>query len=105
MVRIIGTMIGVLASLIMVAPDGTKSALYRVLIGVTMGFIFAPLIHNLPFAGFLDGDESDVALARAAVAGFITWFILEFIARMMSSTDWLVKTAQALLDIRAKGGK
>lgn len=96
-VRLIGTAIGVLASLIMVAPTGTKAALYRVLIGLTMGYIFAPTMDQIWGLAFLSGDELDLVLARGAAAGFAVWFILEAVARFLSSTDWLVKLLRQLV--------
>lgn len=104
--RALGAVLGVLASLIMVAPESTRGAFYRVLVGVTMGFIFAPVVPNLPLMGFLSGDTTDVALARSAAAGFSIWFVLEALARFMSSTDWIVRTLKAMSELRInKGGQ
>lgn len=100
--RVIGTILGVLVSLIMVAPEGSRNAFFRVLGGLVMGFIFAPTIHHLPMLGFLSGDSADFMLARGATAGFSVWFILEAAARLLSSTDWIVKTAKAIIEL---GGK
>lgn len=100
-IRFIGSLLGVLASLIMVAPDGTRNALYRVLIGVSMGVVFAPTVPNLPLMGFLAGSGTDLILARGTAAGFSSWFVLEAAARFLSSTDWIVKVLQAVVN---KGG-
>lgn len=105
--RFLGTLIGVLASLIIVAPEHTKAALSRVVVSISMGFIFAPtvpfwsLFGFVPF-GFLEGQDSEMILARAAACGFCIWFILEFVARMLSSTEWMVKLAQGILDANAR---
>ena len=104
-VRLIGALIGVLVSMIMVAPDTSRAALYRFLVGLTMGFIFAPVIPNVYGMGFLAGDGTDFVLARGAATGFAVWFILEAAARLLSSRDWIVATAKAIIDLRAKGGK
>lgn len=105
LVRALGALLGVLASLIMVAPEGTKNALYRALVGVTMGFIFAPVAPNLPFMGFLSGDGIDYALARGALMGFSIWWVLEIIARVLSSNDWIVEVLREAARLRGKGGQ
>jgi hypothetical protein len=103
LLRLIGALLGVLVSLVMVAPEGTKAAFYRVLVGVTMGVIFAPVMGSLPLLSFLAGETTDLIIARSAAAGFSVWFILEAIARLMSSTDWIVKTAKAIIELRNTG--
>lgn len=103
LVRGIGALIGVIASLIIVAPAGTKNAMYRAWVGVSMGVIFAPVVPQLPWMAWLAGISVEHILARAAFAGFATWFALEFIARMLSSTDWLVRLAQEILRLRSGG--
>lgn len=102
-IRLIGALLGVLASLIMVAPDGTRHAFFRVLVGITMGFIFAPTVHQLPMMGFLSGNGTEFILASGTAAGFAVWFILEAVARLLSSTDWIVKTLRALVEMGGRG--
>lgn len=102
LVRALGALAGVIASLIMVAPVGTKNAFYRVWVGVTMGVIFAPIVHQIPGLGWLAGMTVEHVMARAA---FVSWSLLEFIARMLSSTDWLVKLAQEILRLKAGNKK
>lgn len=105
-VRFIGTLIGVMASLIMVAPAHSKAMVNRVLVSITMGFIFAPavplfgLFGVVPFA-FLSGEGADMIMARAAACGFCVWFVLELIARMLSSTEWLERLLKGILEARA----
>ncbi|MGR3599200.1 MAG: DUF6107 family protein [Heliomarina sp.] len=101
--RALGAFLGVIASMIMVAPKGTKNAFYRLWIGIVMGAIFAPVVDDIWFLGGLGGDDFDHTLVRSAVAGFGVWFVLEFTARMMSSTDWLVELAKEVLRLRANG--
>lgn len=102
--RIVGALAGVLSSLIMVAPEGTKNSLYRVLVGVTMGVIFSPVLDSIPFLQFLSGDDAEHVIARAAACGFSIWFILEATARFLSSTDWIVGTAREIIRLRNNSG-
>ncbi|WP_040604382.1 DUF6107 family protein [Sagittula stellata] len=100
-VRVIGALVGVLASLIMVAPEGTRAALYRALVGVTMGVIFSPLADSLPFMGWMAGEDLDAVLARSALTGFVIWWVLEVIARLLSSNDWLVALLREMARMRS----
>jgi uncharacterized membrane protein len=99
-VRVIGAMVGVMASLIMVAPEGTRNALYRALVGVTMGVIFAPLADSLPMMAWMSGEDLDSILARSALTGFVIWWVLEVIARLLSSNDWLVSLLRETARLR-----
>ncbi|WP_109468528.1 DUF6107 family protein [Albibacillus kandeliae] len=103
--RALGAALGVIASMIMVAPAGTKNAFYRLWIGIVMGAIFSPVVDDIWFFGGLAGEDFDHTLARSAVAGFSVWFVLEFTARMISSTDWLVELAKEVLRMNASGGR
>lgn len=105
--RFLGTLIGVLASVIMVAPDHTRAAFGRVMVGVSMGIIFAPTIpawgaFGLNPLSFLTGPQGEMIMARSAACGFTIWFILEFVARMLSSTEWLEKLARTILEDKAR---
>lgn len=109
--RLLGTLIGVLASMIMVAPEHTKAALSRAFVSLSMGFVFGPTVplwgaFGLHPFGFLTGQDSEMIIARAAACGFCIWFILEFAARMLSSTEWMVKLAQSIIaaDAQRKSG-
>ncbi|AUC55720.1 hypothetical protein CDO87_03380 [Sagittula sp. P11] len=97
----IGAMVGVMASLIMVAPEGTRNAVYRALVGITMGVIFAPLADSLPFMTWMGGDDLDAVLARSALTGFVIWWVLEVIARLLSSNDWLVSLLRETARLRS----
>lgn len=101
--RGIGTMIGVIASMILVAPETTMAAVSRFFIGVTMGFVFAPTLHHVWGFSWLAGDEIEFTLARGAAAGFLVWFVLEATARFMSKSNWLERVLEVVL--RAKGKK
>lgn len=102
--RGIGVLIGVLASLIMIAPEGTKNNAYRVLVSVTMGFIFAPVVSDLPGLGFLAGGGSDHALARGAASGFAIWSVLQVLARLLSNQGgWIERMLKEMARIRGGG--
>jgi len=101
-IRLLGAVAGVIASVMMVAPEGTKNALYRVWVGVTMGVIFSPVVPKLPLMGWLAGMGTDAMLARAAFTAFVIWFLLEAIARLLSSNEWLTRLAR---DFLSRGGK
>ena len=100
--RLMGAFLGVLASMLMVAPEGTKNALYRSIGGLVLGFVFSPVIPNIYFMSWLGGDDFYMTLARATFSGLVVWFVLEFIARMLSSTEWLEKLAKEILANRGK---
>lgn len=100
LMRALGAFIGVLASLIMVAPKGTRNLLYRTIVGVIMGVIFSPVMDDIFGLGFLSGPELDHVLARAAACGFSIWFILEFIARALSSQEWMERLAREFLRLK-----
>lgn len=95
-----GALAGVLASLVIVAPESTKNALYRAIIGVVMGVIFSPATQNLVF--FLDGDGLEHHLAAGAATGFTVWFILEGVARLLSSRDTVTRLLEELLRISGR---
>jgi len=103
--RGLGALLGVISSMIMVAPEGTRNAFYRLWIGIVAGMIFAPFIPNLPGLGGLAGDGVSNFIARSFVSGFGVWFILEATARMLSNTDWIVKIAQEVIRLRSGGSK
>lgn len=102
--RAIGVLIGVLASLIMIAPEGTKNNAYRVLISITMGFIFAPLVPDVPFMAWTDGDSIDHAMARGAACGFAIWSVLQAIARLLSARGGFVERTLREM-ARLRGGR
>tara|TARA_R110002020_G_scaffold266238_10_gene481153 strand:- start:2116 stop:2463 length:348 start_codon:yes stop_codon:yes gene_type:complete len=104
-VRAIGSAIGVIASMIVVAPAGTRNALYRGLVGAVMGFVFAPVAPHLWGLDFLAGENLDVVLARGAAMGFVIWWILELIARLLSSSEWVDRLVKELARKRAGGGE
>ncbi|MGR3456087.1 DUF6107 family protein [Pseudooceanicola sp.] len=99
-IRGLGALIGVLASIILIAPDPTRNLAYRVMISLAMGFIFAPVLPHIPPFGFLGGAQLEFVMARGAAAGFGIWSVLEVIARLLSSTDWLVRLAREVIRLR-----
>ncbi|MDR3414977.1 MAG: hypothetical protein P4L83_02225, partial [Nevskia sp.] len=62
-----GTIVGVLISMVMVAPRSWRNAIYRALCSVPAGFIFAPAMPRLLW--FLQGDDWDMRMAAACAAG------------------------------------
>lgn len=103
-VRFFGTMVGVLASLILVAPVASRNLGYRVAISLAMGFIFAPILPGIWGFGFLAGEHLEFVMARGAAMGFAIWSILEFWARMLSSTEWLERLVREVIRLKV-GGK
>lgn len=99
--RLLGALLGVVATMMIIAPESTRNALYRMWVGITMGAIFSPILSNF---NWLSGVALDLVIARSAASGFIVWFILEGTARFLSNTDWLVKFAQEILRLRNGGG-
>lgn len=98
--RIIGSVIGAITSLIMIAPEGTRNAFYRFFVSFIMGIIFAPMVAGLPMFGWLEGATYEHYLARGAAASFPIWFILEGFARVLSSTEWMEKLATEVLRLK-----
>ena len=93
-----------LASLIMIAPEGTKNNVFRVLISITMGFIFAPLVPQVAFMDWTAGDSIDHAMARGAACGFAIWSVLQAAARLLSiKGGWVERTLREMA--RLRGGK
>lgn len=102
-IRMLGAFLGVLASIIIVAPEGTQNALFRMWVGITMGAVMAPVVPGIWFLGFFAGDSPDLALARAAFAGFSIWFVLELTARLLSASVWTERLLRELIRIRGGG--
>ena len=93
-----GAVCGVLISLVMVAPDGTKNAFYRLALGTVGGIIFAPITQNvLPF---FKGDGIEYHMAAGCITGFACWFILEATARLLASDKWVTRVLEEILRIR-----
>jgi len=85
MAKLLGSLAGVLISMAMIAPEGTRSAIYRCVLGTIAGVIFAPTAMRI--VPFLRGDAWDDWLAASAATGFAVWFILEIIARWLTAPD------------------
>lgn len=101
--KFFGSVFGVLLSMIFVAPSNSRNALYRILFAPVSGVIFAPATQQLVW--FLQGSSLEHHMAAGCAAGFTTWFILEYIARLMSSKEWLEKLLQEVLRLKSGGGK
>lgn len=103
LIRGLGVLIGVLASLIFIAPAATRNVFYRVAVSIAMGFIFAPVLPHVWGFNFLAGSNLELVMARGAAMGFSIWSILELIARLLSSTEWLERLAKEIIRLRAGG--
>lgn len=99
--KAVGSFCGVLISLVMIAPEGTKNALYRVVLGFVSGVIFSPTVMSL-FPWFR-GDTIEHHLAAGTLAGFSVWFVLEGLARILSSRKTLQRLIEEMLRIRNEG--
>lgn len=98
--KFFGSVVGVLISMVMVAPKTTANGLYRILLAPIAGTIFAPGVQGMIW--FLDGSTLEHHMAAACAAGFMCWFVLEFIARMMSSDEWLTRLLEEVLRLKGK---
>lgn len=101
--KFFGSAFGVLLSMLFVAPATTRNGLYRILFAPIAGVIFAPAVQQLFW--FLAGTSLEHHIAAGCAAGFTAWFILEFVARMMSQREWLEKLLLELLKIRSGSDK
>jgi len=99
-VRAFGAFMGVLASLVIVAPLSMKHAFYRGLVGISMGTVFAPVIQNVPMLGWFHGESLEFIIATAALCGFVVYFILEIIARLLSSEKVITVLVNELIRLR-----
>lgn len=100
--KLFGSIIGVLISMVMVAPKNTANGLYRILLAPIAGVIFAPSVQGLLW--FLNGTALEHHMAAACAAGFGCWFVLEFTARMLSSEDTLRRLLEEVLRLRGDKG-
>lgn len=96
--KFFGAVVGVLISMVMVAPKNTANGLYRILLAPIAGVIFAPGMQNVLW--FLQGSSLEHHMAAACAAGFTCWFILEFAARMLSSEEWLHRLLEEVLRLK-----
>lgn len=99
--KLFGSVVGVLISMVMVAPKSTRNGAYRVLLAPIAGVIFAPGVQGMLW--FLQGASLEHHMAAACTAGFSCWFILEFTARMLSSDEWLQHLLEEVLRLKGKG--
>lgn len=95
-----GAAFGVLLSMVFIAPANTRNGWYRILLAPVAGLIFAPAVQQLIW--FLAGTTLEHHIAAGCAAGFTTWFILEYTARLMSQKEWLEKLLVEVLKL--KGG-
>jgi hypothetical protein len=96
--KVFGVACGVLLSLVLVAPESTRNALYRIFFGGLGGIIFMPVTQRL--IPVFSGNETEIIIAASAATGFVCWFILELIARAMSSRVTLDRLLAELLRLR-----
>ena len=101
--RSIGALAGVMASMVIIAPVNLRNAFYRFIVGLIMGVIFSPAVSQIGWLSFLAGDSAELTIARSAATGFVVWFVLETVARLLSSE----KTISLLVDelIKLRGGR
>ena len=95
--KAIGSFFGVTISLVMIAPEGTKNALFRIVLGTGGGIIFAPTTMSL--LPWFRGDNIESHLAAGCFAGFTCWFLLEGTARLLSSRKTVARLLEELLRI------
>jgi len=100
--KFIGSVIGVLISMIMVAPKNTRNAIYRGVASVPAGVIFAPSAQAAMW--FLQGSSIEHHLAAGCFTGFTCWFILEATARFLSTEDTLRRLLEEMVRLSGKGG-
>jgi hypothetical protein len=98
--KFFGSAFGVLLSMLFVAPATTRNALYRICFAPIAGVIFSPAMQSAVW--FLKGDKLEHHVAAACAAGFTCWFILEFVARTLSSRQWLEALLEEILKLRGK---
>ena len=96
--KAVGVFLGTLLSLVMVAPENTRNAIYRVVFGGIGGIIFTPITQAL--IPVFRGSSFEILVAASAATGFTCWFILEFIARIMSSKLTMARLFQELMKLR-----
>lgn len=96
--KAVGVFAGTLLSLIMVAPESTRNAFFRVVVGCVSGVIFTPITQQL--IPVFRGDTFEILVAASAATGFTCWFVLEFIARIMSSRNTMARLLEEVLRLR-----
>jgi hypothetical protein len=100
--KLAGAIIGVMISMIMVAPKSARNAFYRAAVSIPAGVIFAPSAQSAIF--FLQGNELEHHVAAGCATGFTCWFILEATARFMSTEDTLRRLLEEMVRLAGKGG-
>lgn len=93
--KILGSIVGVGISMIMIAPRSVQNGIYRAFLGTVAGIIFAPATQRVLW--FLDGDELEFHVAAACATGFVVWFVLEAVARFVSSRDTLRRLLEEMV--------
>lgn len=93
--KLLGTIIGVGISMVMISPRGIRNGVYRAFVGMVMGFIFTPATQNL--VPWLRGDTPDIVVAAACSTGFVVWFVLEALARFLSSKDTMRRLLEEMV--------
>lgn len=100
--KVIGATLGVLASLIIIAPISLRNGAYRGMVGVVMGVVFSPVITQIGWLSSFHGTTMELVVARSAFTGFVVWFILEIIARALSSDKVIESLVAELIRIRGR---
>jgi len=98
--KFIGAVIGVMISMIMVAPKSARNAVYRAAVSVPAGVIFAPSAQSA--FGFLQGTTIEHHLAAGCATGFACWFVLETTARFLSTEGTLRRLLEEMVRLSGK---
>ena len=93
--KLLGTVIGVGVSMVMISPRTLRNGIYRAFIGMVMGFVFTPATQNL--VPWLRGDAPDIVVAAAVSSGFAVWFVLEALARFLSSKETMRRLLEEMV--------
>lgn len=99
--KFFGSVVGVLISMVMVAPKNSRNGAYRILLAPVAGVIFCPAMQGMLW--FLQGSTLEHYMAASCAAGFSCWFVLELCARLLSSEEWLQRLLEEVLRLRGKG--
>ena len=93
--KLFGAILGVGISIVMISPRSIRNGIYRGFVGMVMGFIFTPATQNL--VPWLKGDTPDIIVAAAVTTGFSVWFLLEALARFLSSKETLRRLLEEMV--------
>ncbi len=93
--KLLGTIIGVGISMVMISPRSVRNGIYRAFVGMVMGFVFTPATQNL--LPWLRGEDPSIVVAAACATGFVVWFVLEALARFLSSKETMRRLLEEMI--------